>query len=210
MIAARRRYDAGTFRLRAAKPVQVHESAPDLECPSRCVIFVFHPHAAPGALLKLRPRVLRRRRHHPMHEGRSTLQFSHVERGAVEIHDEFISRCTRPDQLCFNICRPARVRPTRHRAPTRRRWPAPAATERRRRPDRLPIRRKLALKFHSLHRPAHLGRARNKRALPALAPSAISRMPRSPRHGSSVSTRLRPLTSRMAAATSVRPTSSTA
>jgi hypothetical protein len=49
VIASRCRYDAGTLRLGAAQPVQVHESAPDLECPRRCVIFVFHPHAAPRA-----------------------------------------------------------------------------------------------------------------------------------------------------------------
>jgi ribosomal protein L1 len=79
MIAARRGDHAARLGIDLVQPVEVYESAANLECAGRRMVFVFDPHAAPASPAQLGPRVLGRRGHHPMNEPGGVLQLGHIE-----------------------------------------------------------------------------------------------------------------------------------
>src|SRR5437660_8541393 len=69
--------------MRPPQPVHVHDPATHLEGADGRVVFVLHPHFASGALVKQRPRVLRRRWHEPVDELGSGFKLG--ERVALEL-----------------------------------------------------------------------------------------------------------------------------
>ena len=82
VIAARGADDAGRLRARALEPVHIDEPAAQLEGAGRRVVLVLDEDLRAGRRRKLRPGILRRRRHHRAHDRQRRLHLGEAEQRA--------------------------------------------------------------------------------------------------------------------------------
>ena len=68
MIATRGSHNPRRTGLGLGEAIHVHETAPDFEGTCWCVVLVLDPHVASNTASQFGPGVLRRGRHHPVHQ----------------------------------------------------------------------------------------------------------------------------------------------